>query len=120
MHGFLRGIRKEDLYTNQFGYLTWLQYERKFGFISMSAVKDLERASSYILKYMTKNTDKNVTELNAHVYYASKGLERSVELYRGPATYTGTWDWEHPDGYCKIKTIDVRRDDIHDFLEVIQ
>lgn len=118
LHGFIKGIRKKDIYKNRFGYLTWSQYESKFGFISMSPVKDLDRSSSYILKYMTKNPDKNVTELNAHIYYASKGLERAVELYRGKGSFHGTWDWEHPDGYCKVKTLDVRKDNIHDYLEV--
>lgn len=118
LHGFLRGIRQKDLYTNRFGYLTWKTYEGNFGFISMSPVEDIDRASSYILKYMTKDSSRNVTDLNAHTYYASQGLERAVELYRGHAAFHGSWDWEHPDGYCKVKTIDVRKEDIHDYLEV--
>lgn len=118
MHGFFKGINPKDLYVNQFGYLTWKQYEKKFGFISMDKIKDMDRASSYILKYMTKDADKNVTAINRHLYYCSKGLERAVELYRGSALYHGSWDWEHPDGYCKVKTLDVRKDNISDYMEI--
>ena len=118
MHGFIKGINPKDLLKNENGYMTWKQYNRKFGFISMDVIKDMDKASSYILKYMTKDTDKNVTEINKHVYYCSKGLQRAVEIFRGRAEFHGNWDWEHPDGYCKIKTIDLRKDNIHDYIEV--
>lgn len=119
MHGFIKGIAEKDLYINNKGYMTWKQYENKFGFISMDKIKNLDRSSSYILKYMTKEDDKNVTEINKHLYYCSKGLNKSTELYRGSAQYYGEWDWVHPDGYCKIKTLDVRKDNIHDYIEVL-
>lgn len=118
LHGFIKGIRHKDLYKNSYGYLTWKQYEKKFGFISIDKLKDKERASSYVLKYMTKDSDKNVTELNANMYYCSKGLERAKELYRGNALFCGEWDWEQPEGYVKIKNIDTRVDDIHNYLEL--
>lgn len=118
MHGFIKGIKPDDLYINQNGYYSWRKYEKKFGFISMDRVKDMDKCSSYILKYMTKDKEKNVTEINKHMYYASHGLEKAVELYRGSAEYYGTWDWEHPDGYVKIKTLDVRKDSISDYMEI--
>lgn len=119
MHGFIKGIKPKDIVKNENGYFEWKQYRKKFGFMTMSDIKDKDRAASYILKYMTKNTDKNVNELNKHLYYCSKGLEKATELYRGSAEYYGNWDWEHPEGYCKIKTLDVRKDDIHDYIEVL-
>ena len=119
MHGFIKGIKPKDLYINQFGYSTWKQYEKNFGFISMDRIQDLDKCSSYILKYMTKCEDKNVTELNRHLYYCSKGLNKAKELYRGNAIFHGDWDWEHPDGYCKIKTIDITKDSLDDFLECV-
>lgn len=118
MHGFIKGIKPQDLYINKNGYLTWKQYEKKFGYISMDKVKDQDKASSYILKYMTKDIDKNVTGLHRHMYYCSKGLKRATELYKGKAKYFGTWDWEHPDGYVKIKSLDVRKDNINDYMEL--
>lgn len=120
LHGFIKGIRKKDLYTNQYGYLTWKQYEEKFGYISMSEIKDIDRASSYIMKYMTKEITSAALALNAHSFYSSKGLQRADELYRGHAIYTGDWDWEHEDGYCKVKTIDERNEDISEIFEVVE
>lgn len=118
IHGFIKGIKPQDIFVNEHGYLSWKQYHKKFGYISMAKLKDQERASSYILKYMTKNTDKNVSALHKHLYYNSKGLEKATELYRGTAEYFGDWDWEHPDGYVKIKSLDVRKDNISDYMEI--
>ena len=67
---------------------------------------------------MTKDSDKNVTDLNRHMYYCSKGLNGAKELYRGSAYFKGSWDWEHSDGYCKIKNLDLRKDEISEFLEI--
>lgn len=117
MHGFIKGIRSKDLYINQNGYLSWKHYESKFGFISMDRIRDKEAASSYILKYMTKDTLHSVSKLNAHAFYSSKNLNRSTEVYRGSAQFKGQWDWEHPDGYCKVKNIDLRNETVENHLE---
>ena len=119
MHGFIKGIRPKDLYTNQYCHLTWKSYEKKFGFISMDKIKDKERASSYILKYMTKDTAHSISELNAHLFYASKKLNRSEEIYRGSGVFKGSWDWEHEDGYCKIKNVDLRTETIDQYLDFV-
>lgn len=122
MHGFLNGIRDKDLYRNRHGYLSWRQYEERFGFISMKRItgdKAIERLSSYMLKYMTKDISSTIKELGAHSYYCSKGLQTAQTVYKGHALLHCEWDWEHPDGYCKIKTFDSRTEDIGDFLEVL-
>ena len=119
IHGFIRGIREKDLYINSNGYLTWKQYEDKFGYISMSKVRDVDRASSYMMKYMTKDIAKSVTELGAHIYYCSNGLERAKQLYKGHADLHCEWDWEHPDGYCKVKTFDTRYQEVSEYLEIL-
>ena len=118
VHGFIKGIKPSDLYTNKHGYLTWTQYEQNFGYISMEKVKDIDKASSYILKYMTKDTDKNVSDMHRHLYYASQGLSKASVLYKGHARFKGEWDWEHPDGFCKIKQFDSRENNIQDYMEI--
>lgn len=120
LHGFVKGIRKSDICINQNGYLTWKQYNDKFGFISMDTIKDIDRCSSYIMKYMTKDISRNVSELGSHLYYCSKGLNKSELIYRGKAQLHCPWDWEHPDGYCKVKTFDTRSDDLECCLEIIE
>ena len=34
--------------------------------------------------------------------------------------YFGNWDWEHEDGYVKVKTLDTRKDNLNDYIEVYQ
>lgn len=118
MHGFIKGIRPDDLFTNQYGYLTWKKYQDKFGFISMSAVRDVDKASSYITKYITKDLSNTVTECNAHMYYHSKGLLKPKVIFKGYAKLESSWDWVHPDGLCKLKYIDTRQTDLSEVLHM--
>lgn len=118
MHGLIYGLQDTDLYINDNGYLGWKPYESKFGFISLDKVRDKDKVSSYITKYITKEMDKNVTELGGHLYYTSKGLKSAEELYRGKAELLCDWDYEHPDGYCRIKTFDLDTDNYTDYLKL--
>ena len=121
VHGFITGIAEKDMYLNANGYLTWKQYENKFGYISMKKLeKDIDRLASYCTKYMTKDTSKNVQELGAHLYYASQGLKTAKVLFRGHADVHAKWDWEHREGFCKIKTIDTRVVDLEEIIEVLE
>ena len=120
IHGFLKGIRRKDLFINKNGYLDWVQYASKFGHMSFEPIQSKEKMSSYILKYVTKDITASMLKLNAHCFYASKGLNRAEELYRGHAIYSGDWDWEHEEGYCKVKTIDERKVDISEIFEVVE
>jgi hypothetical protein len=118
IHGLFNGLQPTDLYINQNGYLGWLEYEKRFGYISFSKVKDKDRVSNYIVKYLTKDVDKNVSELGLHLYYASKGLQKADVLFRGRAELLCPWDYEHPDHYCRVKTFDLRTDDYTDYLKL--
>jgi len=118
MHGLIQGLEKEDLYINEHGYFSWKSYDSKFGFISMDSIRDSDKVSSYITKYITKETDKTVTELGGHIYYRSKGLNTPIELYRGRAELLCPWDYEHPDGYCRVKIFDLDKDNYTDYLKL--
>lgn len=119
IHGFISGITETDIYTNKFGYFAWKQYEEKFGFISMTKLDDdIEKLASYCLKYMSKDLEKSVKDLNAHLYYCSKGLNKAEVLFKGHAKLYSDWDWVHPEGFCKIKTIDTRGIDLSEILEI--
>ena len=122
MHGFIKGIKDADLYRNKNGYLSWRQYEEKFGFISMKRIAGedaIEKLSSYMCKYMTKEISSSVKELGAHSYYSSQGLQTAQTLFKGHAVLHCEWDWEQPEGYCKVKTFDTRTEDIGEYLEVL-
>ena len=118
MHGLIKGIKPDDICSNGNGYKEWKQYHAKFGYISMAEIGDIEKTSSYMLKYMVKDVEKGVNGLNKQSFYASQGLERATEIYRGHGELLTEWDWEHPDGYCKIKNVDLKTDSLYNHLEI--
>lgn len=107
-HGVMSGIRQKDLTINQNGYLDWTSYSKRFGYMSLSPIRSLEKVSSYIQKYITKDLSNTVTQLGGHTFYASKGLKRPDTVFIGIANlrHGVEWDYEHPEGYCKFKTIE--------------
>ena len=81
LHGFIKGLPAAEITPNgnkdENGepYMHWERYYRKFGFMSMSPVRDVVKASFYIKKYITKTLLESNMSLGAHTYYASQGLE---------------------------------------------
>ena len=61
----------------------WQPYEKKFGYCILEPVRNQEHAAKYVTKYITKDMSRCVTELNAHMYYCSKGLKRAEILKQG-------------------------------------
>ena len=118
MHGLLKGIRKQDIIINSNGYQSWIQYQKKFGYISFSPINDISSCSNYILKYISKGFGKDIQSLGSHLYYSSKGLTKADIKYRGfYLRLLCAWDYESEDGFCKIKTIDLRYQNPADYLE---
>lgn len=99
MHGFILGLPIEHLREfkeNDFlpckiinrlkqgkRIFTWEAYAKKFGFSSIEIIENQDAASRYITKYITKNTHNLVSEINAHMYYASQGLKRAKVIRKG-------------------------------------
>ena len=116
LHGLIKGILENHLSKiddlpripaklKGQGYLYWEQYHKKFGFISLGAIKDKNKVSGYITKYINKNMDSSIKELNAKTYYNSKGLNVSEEIKRG--TLSGnSIPFEFENDYVKIQWFD--------------
>lgn len=119
MHGFINGLQDSDLSLNDNGYFTWDRYNEKFGFMSLSKIKDKERCAYYSLKYMTKDISKNVSELGAHLFYASHGLKGAETVFRGQGVFHGDWDWIHHDGYVKVAMLDLDKITLEECIEVL-
>jgi len=100
IHGFIHGLPLEHLkafsYADQpipeyvLGKLAegepiyrWEAYADKFGFCTLEPVRNAEAAAKYVTKYITKDLSKCVKEINAHMYYCSKGLERAEVRKQG-------------------------------------
>ena len=99
MHGFLMGLPIFHLHPFELSehlpqkirvrlaegkqVYTWEAYARKFGFADIEIVENHEAASKYITKYITEDMQRTVTELNAHTYYCSQGLDVARMVYMG-------------------------------------
>ena len=112
MHGFIMGLPVERLHRFELSeklpvkiinriqqgkaVYTWQAYADKFGFADIERIENLEASAKYITKYVTKDVLRSVTDLGAHVYYASKGLQgvetiRKGDMFKFPdnPTYKG-------------------------------
>lgn len=59
-------------------FYCWMDFHQKFGFCSLGAIRDPIGVSHYIAKYITKSTDESGVDVGKHLYYCSRGLDRSV------------------------------------------
>lgn len=120
IHGFLRGLPKEHLKQFVVGDVmgkalaekvkkgdevyNWLPYAKKFGFCDLEPIRNAEAVSKYIMKYINKNLAKSVKELNAHLYYHSRGLNTAKTIKKGTMLADIVPDYENE--YCSITWFD--------------
>ena len=99
IHGLLRGLPADALEQFRIGdrmgaklaqkvsrgdvVYNWAQYANKFGFCDLEPIKDEEAVAKYCTKYITKSLQHSVTELGAHLYYHSRGLNRAQVAVQG-------------------------------------
>lgn len=98
MHGFFSGIgtelvsfaneRKNGLKVTEKlvsgDFYDWPAYREKFGFCSFAFVRSSVASAFYVLKYISKDMADSSLDVGLHLYYASRGLNRSsvqVEVY---------------------------------------
>lgn len=103
MHGLLKGIPIEHLQQFKIGDImgkaiadkvcrgdivfNWKAYQKKFGFCDLEPIVNHEAVAKYLTKYINKNLASCVKELNAHLFYHSRGLKTAVTMKKG--TYVG-------------------------------
>lgn len=115
MHGFLAGnpdlIAADDyaldhpLPRRLLGkdYYIWPAYGEKFGFGSLGKLKHPVASAFYISKYITKDSERLVSELGANLFYPSQGLNmpsKQADVY-GPSRELDSYltkDYE----FCRI------------------
>lgn len=124
MHGFIFGLPESHLIPYKQGdktkngkaikrelwekeYLNWTAYSEKFGFNTFGIIKNHEATSYYVTKYLTKDVQSSVNEVNAKSYYCSKGLEKATEYIRGYlAVPVKDADCDFTNDYVKIINFD--------------
>ena len=110
VHGLLKGIKPEHLVFNKNSYLTWKQYDKAFGYMSISRIRHKERIASYITKYIGKSIGKTQIAKGRRSFYHSMGLKKAEKIAEfsdvdGALINSLDWDFEQKDGYCKTKMI---------------
>lgn len=122
LHGFFMGLPIEHLKEfNEVDYIElppyilkkirkgekvydWLPYVDKFGWCDLEPIKNHEACSKYVTKYIVKDLSKSVTEVGAHLYYCSQGLNRAMKIKQGYMIGKIIPDYENE--YCRVKTVD--------------
>lgn len=131
IHGFIYGLPVEHLTQFKVGdnmgkalaekvkngdvVYNWLAYFNRFGFCDLEQIKNHEAVSKYITKYINKELENSVTELNAHTYYHSRGL-KFAELKK-----IGTMSWAniiptYENDYCSVCWLDYTDDLLNKLL----
>lgn len=118
MHGLIMGLSEEHLTQLQRGnkmsksqlerivkgekVYIWAPYEKKFGFCNFEPVRSKIAIGKYISKSIDLSAKKGVTEVNAHTYYSSKGLN-GAEIIKVGTINQALWRKEdYGNDYCKV------------------
>ena len=120
IHGFLHGLPKEHLKQFVVGDVmgkglaekvkrgdvvyNWLPYAKKFGFCDLEPIRNAEAVSKYMTKYINKNLASSVKDLNAHLYYHSRGLNKAETIKKGVMALPITPTYENE--YCSVAWLD--------------
>lgn len=120
-HGLLEGIPREELeeFKEEKGkrlpiqiliesrkgnqIYNWPAYQKAFGYITLSEIRNGIAVSKYICKYLTKGLNETGVGLQKHLYYCSQGLKRAELIYEG--YLTKELDEDYSNEYVKIKTV---------------
>lgn len=118
MHGFFYDLPKEHLSRFQLGdrmgkalaekvkkgdeVYNWGAYQKKFGFCDLEPIRNAEAVSKYVTKYISKNLATSVTELNAHMYYHSRGLKFAETIKKGTMTAPTDIAPTYSNDYCDV------------------
>lgn len=105
MHGLLLGLNNGDLQKNEHGYLDWVAYRKKFGFFSVSPIKNGEACAKYVTKYITKDLLKTNIENGQHCFFASQGLKRAEQIVKDERSPCFCSEWDFENDYVKVRWI---------------
>lgn len=114
IHGLIKGVKNEHLvnFDNVVNapeklknkeYYNFELYQKKFGFCSFGKIKDINKISSYITKYINKELGKNI-DLGQKAYYVSRGLKKAETIKKGHLENVLEYDFENE--YVKIKNLE--------------
>lgn len=97
MHGLFYGIAPKSLVKNEYGYMDMPFYKERFGYISLSPIKNKLRISNYIKKYIAKALYATSIKLCKHSFYHSQGLKGAELIHEDyyEKIPNGVWNNEY-------------------------
>ena len=116
MHGLLSDIPFKDLCINENGYLDWIPYHEKFGFISIGRIQNDFAVAIYITKYVTKELALSIKDCNAHLFYASKGLKKAERIYKA-VNASLLAEPSYKTDYYSVLSLNNEEFDYHDYIQ---
>ena len=86
IHGMLSGL--PDTVIRKFrspepdklikgGFMNWPDYQEKFGFCSLGAIRDPIATAYYVVKYISKDIAQREKDLGKHLYFHSRPLKKA-------------------------------------------
>lgn len=119
MHGLINGLTDIDLqeFTSDMflpykildrlkqgvKVYNWTAYSNKFGYCTLEPIKNIDAVCKYITKYICKDLSESVQEVGKHLYYCSRGLNKS-ELVQSGSLSENTVLWDFKNDYVYIKS----------------
>lgn len=102
-HGLMSGIPETEFEINQYGYLDFPRYAKRFGHISLGKIRDRLAVAIYVTKYITKDLGV-LKDKYTHLYYVSQGLKRAkvIAKYENVKLDEIEYDYENANGYVKL------------------
>lgn len=118
LHQFTRSdkcskVLKEKIKAGE-SIFEWVDYRKKFGFCDLELIRNHEAVSKYVTKYINKNLFSSVKDLNAHLYYHSRGLKFSDKVAVGDLGMHIDYDFWNE--FCAVKWSDYSAEYLNDLL----
>lgn len=83
----------------------WIPYADKFGFCDIEYIKNQEKCSSYVTKYISKELYKTINNLGMHSYYCSLGLKRAEKVLKSKCTFDSDFDYDFTNDFVSVKIL---------------
>ena len=97
----------------------WSPYSEKFGYTTLTKIKDRHAVACYVTKYITKDMVAENAALGTgrHLYYASQGLKKPAVVAEGYSDASHIFSgYDYENEYVQIRKIDTFEDAVQ-FVE---
>lgn len=105
IHGYFKGIDESQVTMNPYGYYSWTEYAKRFGYCSLDKIKDKARCDSYITKYISKDMGGTAIDKNKKLYYVTRGLSTAEVIHTDYVAGTTQFVCDYENEFVKVKWV---------------